>query len=270
MSFTRRPGFALSTGITLLGTSLMILLPLAALALKAIHAKAGTFGAVLANPRVQSACLFSLGAAFAAALFNLMWGTLIAWVLVRYPFPGRRLADALVDLPFALPTAVAGLTLSALYGPKGWVGHLIPFPVVYNRIGVVLALSFVSLPFVVRSLQPVLEELPRDMEEAAACLGATRWATLRKVVLPQLMPAILSGFALSFARAVGEYGSVVFISGNLPFKTEIAPLLIVVKLEQYDYDGAVALAVIMLTVSLLVLMAIHLLHRRFGGASHHV
>jgi len=248
----------------------MILLPLAALALKAVHAKAGTFGTVLSQPRVVAACLFSLGAAFAAALFNLVWGTLIAWVLVRYPFPGRRLADALVDLPFALPTAVAGLTLSSLYGPKGWIGHLLPFPVVYNRLGVVLALSFVSLPFVVRSLQPVLEELPREMEEAAACLGASRWATLRKVVLPQLAPALLSGFALSFARAVGEYGSVVFVSGNLPFKTEIAPLLIVVKLEQYDYDGAVALAVIMLAVSLGVLVAIHLLHRRFGGAGRHV
>jgi sulfate/thiosulfate transport system permease protein len=267
VSFTRRPGFALSTGITLLGTSLMILLPLAALALKAIYAKAGTFGAVLLDPRVRTACLFSLGAALAAALFNLFWGTLLAWVLVRYPFPGRRVADALVDLPFALPTAVAGLTLAALYGPKGWIGHLIPFPVVYNRLGVVLALSFVSLPFVVRSLQPVLEELPQEMEEAAACLGASRWATLRRVVLPQLMPAILSGFALSFARAVGEYGSVVFISGNLPFKTEIAPLLIVVKLEQYDYDGAVALAVIMLSISLLVLASLHLLHRRYGGPS---
>lgn len=270
MTFTRRPGFALSTGITLLGTSLMILLPLAALTLKAVHAKAGTFGAVLGDPRVRTACLFSLGAAFAAALFNLVWGSLIAWVLVRYPFPGRRFADALVDLPFALPTAVAGLTLASLYGPKGWIGQLLSFPVVYNRAGVVLALSFVSLPFVVRSIQPVLEELPRELEEAAACLGASRWATLRRVVLPALLPALLSGFALSFARAVGEYGSVVFVSGNLPFKTEIAPLLIVVKLEQYDYDGAVALAVIMLAISLLVLLAIHLLHRRFGGAGHHV
>jgi sulfate transport system permease protein len=187
---------------------------------------------------------------------------------VRYPYPGRRLADALVGLPFALPTAVAGLPLASLYGPKGWIGRLLPFPAVYNRLGVVLALSFVSLPFVVRSLQPVLEELPRDMEEAAACLGSSRWATLRRVVLPQLLPALLSGFALSFARAVGEYGSVVFIAGNLPFKTEIAPLLIVVKLEQYDYDGAVALAVLMLAVSLLVLLGVHLLHRRFGGASH--
>jgi sulfate transport system permease protein len=270
VTFVRRPGFALSTGITLLGTSLMILLPLAALALKAVHARAGTFAAVLGNPRVQTACLFSLGAAFAAALFNLFWGSLLAWVLVRYPFPGRGLADALVDLPFALPTAVAGLTLSSLYGPKGWIGHLLSFPMVYNRLGVVLALSFVSLPFVVRSIQPVLEELPREMEEAAACLGASRWITLRRVVLPALIPALLSGFALSFARAVGEYGSVVFVSGNLPFKTEIAPLLIVVKLEQYDYDGAVALAVIMLVVSLLVLLAIHLLQRRLGRAAHHV
>jgi len=269
MSSHRRPGFALSAGITLLGASLMILLPLAALALKAGHAKAGTFAALLGDPRVRTACLFSLGAALAAALFNLLWGTLLAWVLVRYPFPGRRLADALVDLPFALPTAVAGLTLASLYGPKGWIGSLLPFPAVYNQVGVVLALSFVSLPFVVRSLQPVLEELPRDLEEAAACLGASRWAALRRVMLPQLLPALLSGFALSFARAVGEYGSVVFISGNLPFKTEIAPLLIVVKLEQYDYDGAVALAVLMLAVSLLVLLGVHLLHRRFGGATRH-
>ncbi|HEY3270265.1 MAG TPA: sulfate ABC transporter permease subunit CysT [Geothrix sp.] len=268
MTLVRRPGFALSAGITLLGGTLMILLPLAALALKAGHARAGTFAALLGDPRVRTACLFSLGAALAAALFNLLWGTLLAWVLVRYPFPGRRLADALVDLPFALPTAVAGLTLASLYGPKGWIGRLLPFPAVYNQLGVVLALSFVSLPFVVRSLQPVLEELPRDLEEAAACLGASRWATLRRVVLPQLLPALLSGFALSFARAVGEYGSVVFISGNLPFKTEIAPLLIVVKLEQYDYDGAVALAVVMLAVSLLVLLGVHLLHRRFGGARH--
>jgi sulfate transport system permease protein len=268
VSFRRRPGFALSAAITLLGTSTMILLPLAALALKAAHAKPGTFAAVLGSPRVQTACLFSLGAALAAALFNLVWGTLIAWVLVRYPFPGRRLADSLVDLPFALPTAVAGLTLSSLYGPKGWIGHLLPFPVVYNRLGVVLTLSFVSLPFVVRSIQPVLEALPREAEEAAACLGASRFTALRRVLLPPLLPALASGFALSFARAVGEYGSVVFVSGNLPFRTEIAPLLIVVKLEQYDYDGAVALAVIMLTVSLLVLVAIHLLQRRLGGSRH--
>lgn len=270
MNFLRRPGFALSAAVTLLGTSLMILLPLAALGLKAAHARAGTFAAVLGNPRVQTACLFSLGAALTAALFNLFWGTLIAWVLVRYPFPGRRIADALVDLPFALPTAVAGLTLTALYGPKGWIGRLIPFPVVYNRTGVVLALSFVSLPFVVRSIQPVLEALPREVEEAAACLGASRWTTLRRVLLPPLIPALLSGFALSFARAVGEYGSVLFVSGNLPFRTEIAPLLIVVKLEQYDYDGAVVLAVIMLAVSLLVLVAIHLLQRRLGRSARHV
>lgn len=269
MSSVRRPGFALSAGITLMGTGLMILLPVAALALRALHAKAGTFAALLGDPRVRTACLFSLGTAFAAALFNLVWGTLLAWVLVRYPFPGRRLADALVDLPFALPTAVAGLTLASLYGPRGWVGSLLPFPAVYNGLGVILALSFVGLPFVVRSIQPVLEELPRELEEAAACLGASRWATLRRVVLPQLLPAMLSGFALAFARAVGEYGSVVFVSGNLPFKTEIAPLLIVVKLEQYDYDGAVALAVVMLAVSLLVLLAIHLLQRRYGGAARH-
>ncbi len=269
MNSVRRPGFALSAGITLLGTALMILLPLAALALRALHARAGTFAALLGDPRVRAACLFSLGTAFAAALFNLFWGTLLAWVLVRYPFPGRRLADALVDLPFALPTAVAGLTLASLYGPRGWIGGLLPFPAVYNRLGVILALSFVGLPFVVRSIQPVLEELPRELEEAAACLGASRWATLRRVVLPQLLPAMLSGFALAFARAVGEYGSVVFVSGNLPFRTEIAPLLIVVKLEQYDYDGAVALAVVMLAVSLLVLLAIHLLHRRFGAPVRH-
>lgn len=269
MSGPRRPGFALSAGISLLGTGLMILLPLSALAVRALQARAGTFAALLGDPRVRTACLFSLGTAFAAALFNLVWGTLLAWVLVRYPFPGRRLVDALVDLPFALPTAVAGLTLASLYGPRGWIGGLLPFPVAYSAPGVVLALAFVGLPFVVRSVQPVLEELPRELEEAAACLGASRWATLRRVVLPQLRPAMLSGFALAFARAVGEYGSVVFVSGNLPFRTEIAPLLIVVKLEQYDVDGATALAALLLALSLVVLLAIHLLQRRLGAPARH-
>lgn len=264
---TRRstPGLALSGGIALLGTALMILLPISILALKGIQGGWRAVPEVLSDPRVRLACLLSLGASLAAAAFNLVAGTVVAWVLVRYPFPGRRVVDALVDLPFALPTAVAGLTLAAVWGPKGWLGSHLPFDMVYNRIGVWLALSFVSLPFVIRSLQPVLEELPRDLEEAAACLGASRFQTLRRVILPQVAPALFSGFALAFARAVGEYGSVVFISGNLPGKTEIAPLLIVTKLEQYDYRGAIALALVMLTVSLLVLVLIQALNHHAGS-----
>lgn len=258
------PGLALSGGIALLGTSLVILLPLGALIFKGSQGGWSALAAVLQDPRVRLACGLSLGAALLAALLNLVAGTVVAWVLVRYPFPGRKVVDALVDLPFALPTAVAGLSLAAVWGPKGWLGAHLPFPVVYNRVGVVLALSFVSLPFVVRSLQPVLEELPRELEEAAACLGATRYQTLRRIVLPQVAPALLSGFALAFARAVGEYGSVVFISGNLPLKTEIAPLLIVTRLEQYDYPGAVALALVLIVISLLVLVFIQVLNLRTG------
>lgn len=258
------PGLALSGGIALLGTALVILLPLAALLLKGVEGGWTALAEQLSDPRVRLALRLSVGASLLAALFNVVAGTLVAWVLVRYPFPGRRIIDALVDLPFALPTAVGGLTLAALWGPKGWLGAHLPLQVVYTPLGVTLALAFVGLPFVVRSLQPVLEELPRELEEAAACLGATRFQALRRVVLPQLVPALLSGFALAFARGVGEYGSVVFISGNLPLKTEITPLLIVTKLEQYDYAGAVALALILLALSLAVLVVIQVLNPRTG------
>ncbi|MFZ4513025.1 MAG: sulfate ABC transporter permease subunit CysT [Geothrix sp.] len=258
------PGLALSGGIALLGTSLVILFPIAVLLLAGFRGGWQAIPAVLGDERVRLACWLSLGGALGAAIFNLVLGSIVAWVLVRYPFPGRRLVDALVDLPFALPTAVAGLTLAAVWGPTGWLGRHLPWVPVYNRVGVMLALSFVSLPFVVRSLQPVLEELPAEQEEAAACLGATRFQTLRRVILPQVAPALFSGFALAFARAVGEFGSVVFISGNLPYQTEIAPLIIVTKLEQYDYRGAIALALVMLAVSLLVLTFIQVLNHRMG------
>ncbi len=259
-----QPTLALTGGLALLGTALVILLPVSVLALKGAEGGWSAMLEVLAEPRVRMAILLSLGGALGAAAFNLLAGTLTAWVLVRYPFPGRRIVDALVDLPFALPTAVAGLTLAAVWGANGWLGALLPFPAVYNRLGVGLALAFVGLPFVVRTLQPVLEELPRELEEAAACLGASRLQTLRRVVLPQVAPALFTGFALAFARAVGEYGSVVFISGNLPMKTEIAPLLIVAKLEQYDYRGAIALALVLLAISLLVLLGVQLLQWRTG------
>lgn len=253
------PGFSLSLGVTSAFLGLLVLLPLAALAAKAASLGPAAFWATVSDPRALAAYRLSFGASMAAAALNGAFGLLVAWVLVRHPFPGKRLVDALVDLPFALPTAVAGITLTTLYGPNGWIGrHLEPLglQVAFTEIGITVALTFIGLPFVVRTLQPVIEEMGTDAEEAAASLGAGRAQTLWRVVLPTLLPAWLTGVTLALSRALGEYGSVVFIAGNMPMKTEIAPLLIMTKLEQYDYAGATAIALVMLFASLLLLLAI--------------
>jgi sulfate/thiosulfate transport system permease protein len=258
------PGFGLSLGITGFGLALLVLLPLGGLALKTSTLTFAQFWATVADPRAVASYRLSFGTALAAAGLNAGFGLLVAWVLVRYRFPGRALVDALVDLPFALPTAVAGLTLTALYaktGPLGAVLEPLGINVAFTPLGVVVALTFVGLPFVVRTVQPVLADLDPRLEEAAAVLGASPAQTFRRVILPQLTPALLTGFALAFARAVGEYGSIVFISGNMPMKTEITPLLIVTKLEQYDYAGATSLAMVMLTASFGLLLTINLLQR---------
>ena len=252
------PGFGLSLGFTLTYLSLIVLIPLAAAFIKTAGMSWADFVSAVASPRVLASYRLSFGASLAAGLVNAFFGLLVAWVLVRYTFPGRRIVDALVDLPFALPTAVAGIALTAIYAKNGWVGRwLEPYgiKVAFTQLGVFVALTFIGLPFVVRTLQPVLQELEPEIEEASACLGANRWQTITRVLLPELLPALLTGFALAFARALGEYGSVVFIAGNMPFKTEIAPLLIVIKLEQYDYAGAAAVGVAMLLISFAALNA---------------
>ena len=265
LSLKRRsilPGFGLTMGWTLLYLSGIVLIPLLAALLKAATLSWERFWHTVTDPRALAAYRLSFGASLASALINAFFGSLVAWVLVRYPFPGRRVVDALVDLPFALPTAVAGITLTALFAPTGWVGRYLEplgLKVAFTPLGVVVALTFVGLPFVVRTVQPVLQDLDPEVEQAAASLGADRWQTFWRVLLPELLPAILTGFALAFARAVGEYGSVVFISGNMPMRTEIAPLLIVIKLEQYDYAGATAIAVVLLGTSFVLLGAINLL-----------
>ena len=258
------PGSGLTIGVTLLYLGLLVLIPLGALVLKSAGLTWEQFWTTVTDERVVASYRLSFGAAFVAALINAVFGVLVAWVLVRYRFPGRSLVDAAIDLPFALPTAVAGIALTALYAPNGWVGQMLEplgIQVAYDWKGVVVALTFIGLPFVVRTVQPVLEELGQDVEEAAACLGASRWQTIRRVVLPELWPAVLTGFALAFARAVGEYGSVVFISGNKPFQTEITPLLIITKLEEYEYAQATAIAVVMLVFSFVMLLVINLLQR---------
>ena len=256
------PGFGLSLGYTLFYLCLIVLIPLAALVLKSASLGFAAFWTTVTAPRVLASYQLTFGASLVAALVNAVFGLIVAWVLVRYPFPGRRLVDALVDLPFALPTAVAGIALTTLYAENGWLGkHLaaLGVKVAFTPLGITLALTFIGLPFVVRTLQPVLESLDTEVEEAAASLGASRAQTLARVVLPALLPAWLTGFALAFARALGEYGSVVFIAGNMPMKTEISALLIMTKLEQYDYAGATAIAVVMLAVSFLLLLCINLL-----------
>lgn len=258
------PGFGLSLGITLLWLGLLVLLPLAALAAKALGLGWGAMWQVWTEPRVLAALELSFLTAGLAAVANLGLGLLIGWVLVRYRFPGRKLADALVDLPFALPTAVAGIALTTIYAPTGWLGEplaALGVQVAYAPLGIVVALVFVTLPFVVRTVQPVLEALPHEVEEAAASLGAGRLQTFRRVILPELIPALATGFALAFARGVGEFGSVVFISGNLPLKTEILPVVIIGKLDQYAVPAATAVAVLMLGFSFLMLLAINLLQR---------
>ena len=266
------PGFGLALGITLTALSLIVLIPLAALFLKAASAGPADIWAVATSPRTLAALRLSfLGALFAAAV-NAVFGLILAWVLVRYEFPGRRLIDAAVDLPFALPTAVAGIALAAIYAPNGWVGGLLaPYDikVAYTPLGVMVALIFIGLPFVVRTVQPVLEELPADIEEAAALLGASRWRTVFQVLLPPVLPALMTGFVLAFARAVGEYGSVIFIAGNVPMVSEIAPLLIVIRLEQFDYAGAAVVATLMLLLSFALILLVNLVQararRRFGN-----
>lgn len=256
------PGFGLSLGFTVLYLCLIVLIPLSATFLKTASLTWSQFWHVVTAPRALASYRLSFGASAIAASFNLVFGLLVAWVLVRYSFPGRRLFDSLVDLPFALPTAVAGIALTAIYSPNGWIGHYLQslgIKSAYSRLGVVIALTFTGLPFVVRTVQPVLEDLDKEIEEAAASLGADRWQTISRVLFPAVMPAALTGFAMAFARAVGEYGSVVFISGNMPMRTEITPLLIITKLEQYDYAGATAIAVVMLLASFALLLTINLL-----------
>lgn len=256
------PGFGLALGFTLTYLSLIVLLPLAALAIKAASLGASGFWEIVTAPRTMAALRISFVISFIAAAINVVFGVIVAWVLVRYRFPGRRLLDAVVDLPFALPTAVAGIALTAIYARNGWIGGLLePYGVkiAYTPWGIGVALVFIGLPFVVRTVQPVLEDFEREIEEAAASLGASRRQTVFRVMMPALLPAILTGFVLAFARAVGEYGSVIFIAGNLPMKTEITPLLIVIKLEQFDYAGAAALGFAMLLLSFFMLLSINLL-----------
>lgn len=272
------PGFGLTLGYTLTYLSLLVLIPIAALFLKAATVAPEDIVRVATSVRTLNALKVSFGASAIAALVNVVFGLIVAWVLVRYKFPGRRLLDAIVDLPFALPTAVAGIALSTLYAPKGWLGWLVAadgplhlgWKIAYTPTGIVIALIFVGLPFIVRTVQPVLEEFEAELEEAAATLGANRWQTITRVILPRLTPAILTGFALAFARAVGEYGSVIFIAGNLPNISEIAPVLIVIKLEEFDVPGAAVIAAIMLIIAFVMLFVINLIQawarRRFGDA----
>jgi sulfate/thiosulfate transport system permease protein len=262
--FNALPGFGLTLGFTLFYLSAVVLVPLGGLVLRTLGLSWHEFWHLATTPRALAAYKLTFGASLAAALVNAVFGTLLAWVLVRYRFPGRRLIDAMVDFPFALPTAVAGLTLSSLFAANGWLGRsLVPLGIhgAFTPLGVVIALTFVGMPFVVRTLQPVLQNLERDVEEAAATLGAGRLRTFVFIVAPTLLPTVLTGFALAFARAIGEYGSIVFISGNIPFKTEIAPYLIVIRLEEYDYTGAIALAVVLLVFSFVLLGFINLLEQ---------
>jgi sulfate transport system permease protein len=258
------PGFGLTMGITLTWLSLLVLIPLAGLFLKSATIGWDQFWGTVSNDRVVASLRLSFVASFAAAAVNAIFGFIVAWVLVRYEFPGRRVVDAIVDIPFALPTAVAGIALSALYAENGWIGSLVAplgIKLAFTPVGVFLALVFVGLPFVVRTVQPVLQDLDAEIEDAAASLGASRWQTFSRVILPAVLPALTTGFALAFARAVGEYGSVIFIAGNIPFVSEIAPLLIVVKLEEYAYGEATAIAAVMLVISFACLLLINLLQR---------
>ncbi|MDR3322685.1 MAG: sulfate ABC transporter permease subunit CysT [Zoogloeaceae bacterium] len=256
------PGFNLALGYTLVYLSLIVLIPLAAVFIKSTSLSAAEFWNVVTAPRVVASYKISFGLSLLAAAINVVFGLMLAWALVRYSFPGKKLVDALVDLPFALPTAVTGIALTAIYAGNGWLGkplEAIGLKVAYSPPGILVALIFIGLPFVVRTVQPILEDLDTELEEAAASLGARRWQTFRRVVLPILLPALLTGFALAFARAVGEYGSVIFIAGNMPFVSEITPLMIITKLEQYDYVGATAIAAVMLVLSFFLLLVINLL-----------
>ena len=258
------PGFGFSLGLTILYLTLIVLIPLSAAFCKTAGMGWERFWRVVTSARVLASYKVSFGLSFSAALINVVFGLLVTWVLVRYRFPGRKLADSIVDLPFALPTAVAGIALTQIYAPNGWLGKPLADLGVrsaYSQLGILIAMTFIGIPFVVRTVQPVLEDLDVQFEEASRSLGANAWQTFWRVILPEMLPALLTGFALAFARALGEYGSVVFISGNLPFKTEIVPLLIITKLEQYDYQGATAIAVVMLVASFALLLLINLLQR---------
>jgi sulfate transport system permease protein len=262
------PGFGLTFGFTICYLSLVVLIPISVTFVEAARMGAHQFWHVVTTPRALASYELSFGASLVGAFVNFVLGTLVAWVLVRYSFPGKRILDSLVDLPFALPTAVAGIALTTLYATTGWFGGPLAaagIHVAFTRLGVIVALTFIGLPFVVRTVQPVLEDLDAELEEAAASLGANRLQTFVRVVYPAIFPAALTGFALAFARGVGEYGSVIFIAGNMPMRTEIAPLLIVTKLEEYDYSGATAIAVVMLTLSFVLLAAINALQRWSGG-----
>ena len=254
------PGFGLTLGFTLLYLSLIVLIPLAGLFMKTATLTWDQFLLAVTDPRTVASYQLTFGASLAAALINAVFGLIIAWVLVRYSFPGKKLVDALVDLPFALPTAVAGISLTAVFSVNGWIGQYLEplgIEVAFTPLGVLVALTFIGLPFVVRTVQPVLQDLETEIEEAAASLGANRWKTVTRVIFPEVLPALLTGFTSAFARALGEYGSVVFISGNMPMRTEITPLLIITKLEQYDYAGATAIAVVMLLASFILLLIIN-------------
>ncbi len=274
MSFKRTlPGFNLTLGFTLFYLCLIVLIPLSALVFKTLTLSWEQIWAAISSPRVVASYKLTFGASAIAATVNLVFGLLVAWVLVRYEFPGKKIVDALVDLPFALPTAVAGISLTALLAGNGWVGQFFEphgIKLAYNPNGVVIALIFIGLPFVVRTVQPVLEDAEKELEEAALCLGATRLQTFARVIFPAILPALLTGFALAFARAIGEYGSVIFIAGNMPMVSEITPLIITAKLEQYDYAGATAVAVVMLLISFVLLFVINALQawqrKRSGGA----
>jgi sulfate transport system permease protein len=261
-AFRVMPGFNLSLGFTLFYLSLIVLIPLSAVFLKTFTMTWDAFWAAVSSPRVLASYQLSFGASLIGAALNVFFGGIVAWVLVRYRFPGKKIIDALVDLPFALPTAVAGIALTALYASNGWLGRYLEplgIKVAFTPLGVIVALTFIGLPFVVRTVQPVLEDAERELEEAAASLGASRLQTFLRVVFPTILPALLTGFALAFARATGEYGSVIFIAGNMPMVSEITPLFIITKLEQYDYAGATAIAVVMLSASFMLLLTINLL-----------
>ena len=258
------PGFGITLGFTIFYLSVIVLIPLSALVFKTMGLTWGEFISTVTAPRVMASYKVTFGAALIAAVINAVFGVLVAWVLVRYKFPGRKIVDALVDLPFALPTAVAGITLATIYSANGWVGRYLEplgIKIAFTPLGITLAMTFIGLPFVVRTVQPVIEEIEVELEEAAVCLGANRWQTLVRVIFPMLFPSILTGFALSFARGVGEYGSIIFIAGNMPMVSEITPLLIITKLEQFDYRGATAIACVMLLISFVLLLVVNLLQK---------
>ena len=258
------PGFGITLGFTIFYLSVIVLIPLSALVFRTMGLTWVEFISTVTNPRVMASYKVTFGAALIAAVINAIFGVLVAWVLVRYKFPGRKIVDALVDLPFALPTAVAGITLATIYSSNGWIGRFtepLGIKIAFTPLGITLAMTFIGLPFVVRTVQPVIEEIEVELEEAAVCLGANRWQTLTRVIFPMLFPSILTGFALAFARGVGEYGSIIFIAGNMPMVSEITPLLIITKLEQFDYRGATAIACVMLLISFLMLLVVNLLQK---------